>query len=370
MKSSYYTLTSLGTFAILLAILVGLAFLVFGLVKTLSESFFNLFSSDVAGVSYEYGSNDCYLQGPDISKAVRVETRKFYITAYCPPETGYDPIEGGQMSSAGIPLAMGAVAVPPFNRSNPNIFGNTPDYPWGTTFEIPGYGRGIAVDHGCAIQKAGVPGTCKTEKWNKPTPYDHLDIFVGWGQEACKKWQTKSIDVKVYWFDPKVYNPKTPSKYIKRICRPSDATFISGGKILNVPCIGEDYPEQCGVASVCMVIAFSNGRCSATSQIAGSQTDPDLEGLLNKYTGISWGRVDQNINVAKATIDAGYPVIVYTGLYGKHIIVLTGYDQFGYFYYNNPLRGKKCIARQKKRWGDWGIYSGIRANKMIIPIKK
>ena len=98
-------------------------------------------------------------------------------------------------------------------RSNPIITGNTPDYPWGTTFVIPGYGTGVAVDHGAAIQKAGV----SNGRW-KATPYDHLDIFVGWGSKACNQWETKTVDVKVYWFDPSAYRPANASNFIHRVC--------------------------------------------------------------------------------------------------------------------------------------------------------
>jgi len=171
-------------------------------------------------------SDDCKIQGPDKSQAVRVETRKFYITPYCPETTGTNKtMEGSPYAAAGMRLALGAVAVPPFNKSNPNIQGDKPDYPWGTTFEIPGYGTGVAVDHGAAIQKAGI----RNGKW-PATPYDHIDIFVGWGKESCKKWGTKNVDVKVYWFDPKTYPSKNVDSFVKRIC--STTANTCGAKIV------------------------------------------------------------------------------------------------------------------------------------------
>lgn len=175
-------------------------------------------------------SDNWAITGPDPSKAVRSETRKFYVTSYCPPETGSDFTEGGQTTESGIHVGLGSVSVPPLsNRSNPVITGSTPDYPRGTAFEIPGYGTGWAMDHGCAIQKAGVENTCVTDH-NKypPTPNDHLDIFVGNGQSACAKWPTQTaLEVKVSWFDQRDYPQANPAKYLKAV--KTDSTYGGSG---------------------------------------------------------------------------------------------------------------------------------------------
>lgn len=144
---------------------------------------------------------------------------------------------------------------------------------------------------------------------------------------------------------------------------------VEGGKILAVACIGEDYPRQCGAASVCMVINYLTGRCSSTSGLVGSQTSPDLVGLLNTYTNVRWRRTIQDKALAIKSINAGYPVVLYTGLYGKHIVTLVGYDGQGYFYYNDPVRNKGCHPRQKTTWGGWGEYPDPeRRNMMIVPV--
>lgn len=178
----------------------------------------------------------CQIEGPDIKQAVRHEKRTFTVTAYCPPATGYDRIEGGQTTASGINVGIGAVAVPPFSRPNPNINGDTPDYPWGTTFVIPGYGTGVALDHGCAIQKAGVADSCKSSNWPK-TKNDHIDLFVGNGKDACANWERNNpstLDVDVYWFDQSTssqYYYKKVNSFIKRTC-----TGLPYGSSIAGPC--------------------------------------------------------------------------------------------------------------------------------------
>jgi len=172
-------------------------------------------------------SGGCQIEGPNINDTAEIarhEKRTFYVTAYCPPATGYDRIEGGQTTASGINVGMGAVAVPPFSRPNPNINGDSPDYPWGTTFIIEGYGTGVALDHGCAIQKANVAATCKSGNWGK-TPHDHIDLFVGNGKEACANWERShpdnKMEIDVYWFKQssmsKYYYKKVKS-FTKRTC--------------------------------------------------------------------------------------------------------------------------------------------------------
>jgi len=375
MKPSYFLAISAGIGLLIFGVLIGIFFLIFSLVKTLSYSdvFAFLHSGDTAGVSYfEMTSNEsCYLQGPDTSQAIRVERRKFYVTAYCPPATGYHTIEGGQMSSAGIKLAMGAVAVPPFSTP-PIITGNTPDYPWGTTFDIPGYGRGIAVDHGAAIQKAGV----SNGRW-KATPYDHLDIFVGWGTDQCaKQWQTKVVEATVYWFDPKIYPSNKATQFIHRICGGSGwgggSVSVPGGRILNVPCIGEDCASQCGVASSAMVIAFLTHKSYTTKQLAGGCGTIPIVSTLTTKTGMIWISTGWNFDRAARSILADYPVILYsrypTNHATQHIMVMRGY-QNGKFLINNPYRGGSSACNQL--WAtageitQWGCHDD--GCKMIFP---
>ena len=176
-------------------------------------------------------SGGCQIGGPDIKQAVRHEKRTFTVTAYCPPATGYDRIEGGQTTASGINVGIGAVAVPPFNRPNPNISGSTPDYPWGTTFVIPGYGTGVALDHGCAIQKAGVADSCRSSNW-PVTRNDHIDLFVGNGKQACADWEKNNpstLEVDVYWFDQSRSSPyyyKKVNSFINRNCLATGSSNI------------------------------------------------------------------------------------------------------------------------------------------------
>ena len=141
---------------------------------------------------------------------------------------------------------------------------------------------------------------------------------------------------------------------------------LPAGKMLNVRCVGEDYPFQCGVASTAMVIGYLTGRYYTTSQLAG-RGDVNIVATLSRYTKMKWKKVRQNRDLAIKTINAGYPVVLYTGLYrGKHIVVLIGYDNLGYFYYNDPLRKRRCRPRQKKRWGEWGCHLN-QGCVMVIP---
>jgi len=171
-------------------------------------------------------TDDWVISGPDPSNAIKTETRTVYATAYCPPETGYDQTEGGQTTASGIHVGLGSIAVPKLDH-RPPINGDTSDYPWGTAFEIPGYGTGWAMDVGCAIQKAGAPAiTCADGNRYPSTPHDHIDIFVGNGQDACKKWPTRTaLEVKIYWFDQSEFPHSNPSRYLK--ATKTDTTFGS-----------------------------------------------------------------------------------------------------------------------------------------------
>jgi hypothetical protein len=62
---------------------------------------------------------------------------------------------------------------------------------------------------------------------------------------------------------------------------------------------------------------------------------------IRRYTGKNYGArssatLGTMIEIVKS-LNAGYPVIVYTNAYGQHIFVLTGYDwNRSVFYANNP----------------------------------
>jgi len=378
LKKNILLYINLGSILLIIGAVVVFIALLFGLIKLLTSplaligGILSLIrGGDVAGTSYfELQSNEpCYLVGPPVSKAIRVERRRFYITSYCPPATGYDRIEGGQISAAGIKLAMGAVAVPPFSNP-PVITGNTPNYPWGTTFDIPGYGRGVAVDRGAAIQKAGV----SSGRW-KATPYDHLDVFVGWGSEQCQKWGTKILDVTVYWFDPKEYPPSRAKDFIHRICdwrgwEKAGGFSTEGERILNVNCIGEDYAGQCGVASAAMVIDYMTGKRYTTSQLAGRSGTMPIQATLDRQTGIRWVKSSWDFGRAARSIMAGYPVILYSRVPGnpktQHIMVMRGYAN-GKFLINDPLRGKACrtLWATISQIQSWGPHN--QGYKMIFP---
>ena len=143
----------------------------------------------------------CRIEGPNISQATRQVTRMFSTTAYYRPLPGqkkyeqgsYEAelrMEGTNTTASGFQPEIGAIAAPP-------------SYPFGTVIDLPGYGRGVVLDRGCAIQEAGVPSKCPGLA-RVTTRYDHLDLFVGEGdegREAMNAWNGKEVQGTVYYFD-------------------------------------------------------------------------------------------------------------------------------------------------------------------------
>lgn len=165
---------------------------------------------------------------------------------------------------------------------------------------------------------------------------------------------------------------------------PGASQTIAGGKLLEVPCIDQDNSLQCGATSTAMVVAFLTGKRYTATQfielakkqgVGGGPNSVNIDGALSRFTNEKWKSINHNPELAKKAINAGYPVVIYTGMYKSsknsygHILVITGYDSAGYFYLNNPaIKAYGGCKKIKKLWGDWkGCHSS--GCKMVIPSK-
>ncbi len=114
----------------------------------------------------------------------------------------------GESTASGIRPEWGSLAAPK-------------SYKFGTVIDLPGYGRGVVLDRGCAIQKAGVPDTCSFV--NVVTKYDHLDLFVGEGDEGrekMKSWNGKELKGTMYLFGNKTWSQL--KQEVKTVCNGSN----------------------------------------------------------------------------------------------------------------------------------------------------
>ncbi len=383
MSGSKYAIISGLMFAILLALLVGLFALVFSLVKVLSQStiFKHLIGRDVAGVSYGLpSSGDCSVTfeyngiRPPAAKGkisreshlVTQEEAKYFdrgwpsnkkdgiqrhleITKFKQNCPGCNPNSQQWTPAEGGAIGQGSTEKPPASLEPWSV--NSRWYKNGRKTNPPPGTRVILFAPKTNRWVVGVAGF----EWGPGSKTGHT---FGAQPEVLHALGIQHGDMVVFGFAKDQSLPPGPIS-----C--NIGPQIVGGKILNVPCIGEDYPRQCGVASTAMVIAYLTGKYFTTSQLAG-KGQIRIDETLNTYTKIKWKRVQQNRELAIKSINAGYPVIIYNQLYGIHIIVLRGYDSQGYFYYNDPLRNKRCKPMQKKRWGEWGCHPSAGC-LMIIP---
>lgn len=319
----------------------------------------------------------CHLEGPDTAKATSSTTKTFSLTAFYHPIPGqlkYEQgsygaelrMEGGGSGASGIKLEKGAIAAPP-------------SYPFGTEIDLAGFGRGVVVDRGCAIQEAGVPSTCPGLA-RGTTRYDHLDLFMGEGDEgrmAMAQWNGKETQGTVYYFN--FINSGNIKDYIKIICQ--NAYGSSGVGFNNVPlfkqcdprwrsngynCSGKTICSSgCGTTSAAMVLAFY-----------GKSVDPSVttsESLANGYRVCNAGtsaaffnfiahkyglkEEDVGFDSAMQALRQGKPVIVAMrdSMFssGGHYIVLTGIANNGMVMINDPGPRNVTQATQNDVYSAW-----------------
>lgn len=158
----------------------------------------------------------CHLEGPGTSKETSSTTKTFSLTAFyhpVPGQTKYElgsyeaelRMEEGGSGASGIKLEKGAIAAPP-------------SYAFGTVIDIAGFGRGVVIDRGCAIQEAGVPSKCPGLA-NPVTKYDHLDLFMGEGDQgrmAMDQWNGKEAQGTIYYFN--FVNNNNINDYVRIVC--------------------------------------------------------------------------------------------------------------------------------------------------------
>jgi len=391
MQASKYLIISALMFGIVVALLIGAFVLAFGIVKSLSFSdiYSFLTGRDVAGVSYGLSTGNCEttesfegIRAPAVKGKISLESHlvteedwqhlkhwptsskegmDFHLNTTnfkenCPgcdssrqvwtlPENGYR----GQGSASCPPADLepwivssrwtknGKITNPPPGTKVIVFSPRTNRYVVG----VAGYERGPSASTGHTFGA-------------QPEVLSALDIGHG--------------DTVIVGFAKD--QSLTPGPIS---CSGQNTTLSS--KHLSVPCIAQDRSMHCGRASTAMVIAFLTGKYFTTTELlrAAGLSSFSVVATLNKLTNTRWKKVEQNKILAMRSIDAGYPVIVYTGLYKSsrnrfgHIIVAKGYDTQGYFYFNNPRRGG-CRLNYKRKWGDWPDYlNGQRV--MVIPTK-
>lgn len=302
----------------------------------------------------------CHLEGPDVSKATSQQTKTFSLTAFYHPvqgQTKYEQgsyeaelrMEGGDSGASGIKLEKGAIAAPP-------------SYPFGTEIDISGFGRGVVVDRGCAIQEAGVPSTCPSLA-NPITKYDHLDLFTGegdTGRMAMDQWNGKQAQGTVYYFN--FVNSGNINDYVKIICQ--NAYGSSGSGFNNVPLFKQCDPRWRSNGYNCSGKTICSSGCGTTSaamvlSFYGKSIDPAVttsESLANGYRvcdgGTSAGffsfiakkyglkEQDVDFDTAMQALKQGKPVIAAMSdsmfSSGGHYIVLTGIASNGMVMINDP----------------------------------
>lgn len=218
-----------GIIPVILALILGVAAIVVLVLVLLLVVYLNhIIAGLIGGGNQPIGNSNigCHLEGPDISKATSTSKKTFSLTAFyhpLPGQTKYEQgsyeaelrMEGGGSGASGIKLEKGAIAAPP-------------SYSFGTVIDIAGFGRGVVVDRGCAIQEAGVPSKCPGLA-NVTTKYDHLDLFAGEGDEgrmAMNQWNGKEAQGTIYFFN--FVNKDNITNYVKVTCQSMGTSSISG----------------------------------------------------------------------------------------------------------------------------------------------
>lgn len=308
----------------------------------------------------------CHLEGSEISKATSSQNKTFSLTAFyhpVPGQTKYElgsyeaelRMEGGGSSASGIKLEKGAIAAPP-------------SYPFGTVIDIAGFGRGVVIDRGCAIQEAGAPSKCPSLA-NPVTKYDHLDLFMGEGDQgrmAMDQWNGKEAQGTVYFFN--FINNGNVKDYVRVVCQNAYGSGSTGFN--NVPYFSQRDPRWgsnsygcgttiadagCGVTSAAMILKFY-----------GKNVDPAIMASLSLANGTrpcgggtapnffhdvaapnySLKEQDVTFNEAMQAIQQGKPVIALMNDHffssGGHYIVLTGIDSSGMVMINDPYPKRGC----------------------------
>lgn len=389
MQASKYLVISALMFGIILALLIGTFVLIFGLVRSLSFSdvFSFLIGKDTAGVSYGFTTGNCQttenfdgIQAPTTKGKISLEshlvTQEDWQHLNHWPTSGKEGIDFHLKTTNFSQNCLGCDAsrqtwTPPENGKRGQGSTNKPPAnhePWivnsrwtknGKTTNPPPGTKVIVFSPKTNRYVVGVAGY----EWGPSSSTGHA---FGAQPEVLSVLGISHGDTVVVGFAKDQNLPLGPIT-----C--SGQNNVLPGKQLNVPCIKQDKSMHCGRASACMVIAALTGRYLSTTELlrAARLREFSVVTALNRLTDISWKKVPQDKALAIRSINAGYPVIVYTGLHKSktnpygHIIVLKGYDSQGYFYFNNSS-ARGCISNFKKRWGDWpDYYHGQRV--MVIP---
>jgi hypothetical protein len=131
----------------------------------------------------------------------------------------------------------------------------------------------------------------------------------------------------------------------------SGASYSNPGSIIagngdhilpNFPCIQTQESGQCGTASVANILTFLNHKQYSANDF-WNHGNPDLLGSLTRNTNIPWVKIPWDFNRIKKSIDAGFPVIIYTTYKGEdteHIMAIFGYRNNGDLVMDNAFYGK------------------------------
>jgi len=138
------------------------------------------------------------------------------------------------------------------------------------------------------------------------------------------------------------YVPKVINAYQKFKCEGGGIPTVGGP--MDVPFIKQYESGWCGRAAQAMVIAyFDRANLAKYSSYDFISTHRVMADTVKRMSGKNYQYGNPSLDQVIASLNKGYPAIVYTDLYGQHMFVLTGYD--GTTFWANDTFGTEARSK-------------------------